>query len=352
MSSSRNTEKCSYVKAIASFFFLITILTVVSTSSFAQVQGVGSASRTGGTQRGFLLYGDLTVADATAARNAPLILDVILYTKGMQVFGRQRINPNGRYRFMDVFDGDYWLVIESDGVEVLRDSIFIPKQMSMDLKHDINLDLRAPSARRLGPGSVISADVYSRNPANERVYEKATKEIQSKNYAEAIGSLRGLVAADAKDYQAWSDLGMVYFVQKQFDGAEDSYANAVAAKATYFPALLSLGRVRLAKKNYDGAIESLEAAIKVDSTSASANYFLGEAYLQTKKGSKAVQYFNEALKRDPAGMADAHLRLAALYNAAGFKDRAAIEYEEFLKKRPDYADRTQLESYIKTNKKP
>ena len=72
--------------------------------------------------------------------------------------------------------------------------------------------------------------------------------------------------------------------------------------------------------------------MKADPKSATANYFLGEAYLALKKGSKAVGYLNEALKLDPIGMADAHLRLAALYNLAGYKDRAAAEYEQFLTK--------------------
>jgi len=33
------------------------------------------------------------------------------------------------------------------------------------------------------------------------------------------------------------------------------------------------------------------------------------------------------------------------------KDKAALEYEEFLKKRPDYAERKKLEEYVRTNKK-
>ena len=341
-------------KFFCSLLFLIGIVSACCVPSWGQsggVQGVGSTSRSGSTQHGFLVYGDVKILDAEFVKDVPMILDLILYTKGMQVTARQRINPNGRYRFMDIYDGDYWLVVESDGVEVMRESIFIPKNMTMEVKHDITLSLR-PAVRRTGGPSVISADIYSRNPANEKLYEKATKDIQSKNYESAVAGLRSLVGTDAKDYQAWSDLGTVYFVQKKFDDAEDSYANALVAKSTYFPAMLSLGRVRLAKKNYDGAIESLEAALKVDGTSAAANYFLGEAYLQNKKGSKAVGYFNTALKLDPSGMADAHLRLAALYNAAGLKDRAALEYEEFLKQRPDYADRAQLEKYIKENKKP
>jgi len=50
-------------------------------------------------------------------------------------------------------------------------------------------------------------------------------------------------------------------------------------------------------------------------------------------------------------MADAHLRLAALYNGAGLKEKAAAEYEKFLKKKPEYTDRKKLELYISQNKK-
>jgi Tfp pilus assembly protein PilF len=60
---------------------------------------------------------------------------------------------------------------------------------------------------------------------------------------------------------------------------------------------------------------------------------------------------NEALKLDPEGMAEAHLRLAALYNARDLKDRAAAEYEAFLKLRPDYPDKKKLKEYIAANKK-
>jgi tetratricopeptide (TPR) repeat protein len=105
------------------------------------------------------------------------------------------------------------------------------------------------------------------------------------------------------------------------------------------------------RKNFAGAIEPLTAAVDIKPTSADANYYLGESYLQIKKGSKAVGYLNQALKLDPVGRADAHLRLATLYNAVGLKDKAALEYEEFLKKKPDYPDRKKLEEYISANKK-
>jgi Tfp pilus assembly protein PilF len=59
----------------------------------------------------------------------------------------------------------------------------------------------------------------------------------------------------------------------------------------------------------------------------------------------------QALSLDPSGQVEAHLRLAAIYDAAGAKDRAAGEYEKFLKLKPDYSDRKVLGKYIGRQKK-
>ena len=328
----------------------ITLAVILTATVMSLAQGI----RGGSTTRGFLLYGDVKVDESQVAGQKPLTLDVILYTKGNQVVARQRLSPNGRYRFMDIFDGDYWLVIEIEGVEMVRESVFIAKTtMAVDIQHDLALEWRKiRGANATGAGVVSAEDLYSRSGPNEIMYQRSAKDIEAKRYPEAIATLRELVAADPQDFRAWADLGMLYFVQKDFDGAEKSYSSALTAKPKYFPAAFNLGKVQLAKKNYEPAIASFETALKLDPKSAAANYFLGEAYLQIKKGSKAVGYLNQALALDPTGMAEAHLRLAALYNGAGMKDKAVIEYEEFLKKKPDYPERQKLEKYIADKKKP
>jgi tetratricopeptide (TPR) repeat protein len=107
--------------------------------------------------------------------------------------------------------------------------------------------------------------------------------------------------------------------------------------------------MRLAQKNNEGAIAAFQSALEKDPKSALANYFLGEAYFAARKQSIAVDYLNEALKLDPLGMANAHLRLATIYNLSGRKDLAAIEYNEFLKKKPEYPDGQRLRDYIIAN---
>jgi len=330
---------------------LIGFILVMNTAVFAQRQPASSSSQPGaGSRRGFTLFGDLKVDESQAGAPVNAMFDVILYTRGNELFARQRVGNGGRYRFNDVFNGDYYLVVELDNLEVARMPLMIPANAVEHIRQDLEFRWKPGVGSNAGGGVVSAANAYHRTTQNRALYERATHEIEAKNFTQAIASLRSLVEADAKDYFAWSDLGMVYFIQKDLEGAESSYTSALTAKPDHVAALVNLGRVRMARKNNEGAIEPLEAAIKADPQSATANYFLGEAYLALKKGSKAVGYLNEALRLDPVGMADAHLRLASLYNLAGYKDRAAAEYEQFLKKKPDYPERKKLQDYIDANK--
>jgi Tfp pilus assembly protein PilF len=311
-------------------------------------QATNSSQPGAGTRRNFTLFGDLKVDDSQVDRgtNTNVTFDLILYTRGNEVFARQRVGNGGRYQFNNVFNGDYYLAVELDTLEIARMPIMIPANAVEHIRQDLEFRWKPGMSAAPKP----PADTYNRNSQNRMLYQRAAHEIDTRNFTQAIATLRSVVEADPKDYPAWTDLGMVYFIQKDLEAAESSYNSAVQAKPDHVAALVNLGRVRLARKNNEGAIEPLEAALKADPKSATANYFLGEAYLALKKGSKAVGYLNEALKLDPIGMADAHLRLGALYNVAGYKDRAAAEYEQFLQKKPDYPEKQKLMDYIQANK--
>jgi tetratricopeptide (TPR) repeat protein len=343
-------EKTLTARRSPYIFLAIAFVLVFEGVAYAQL---GSASQPGaGTRRNFTLTGDLKVDDTQAdASQKAAVYDVILYTRGNEVFSRQRVGNGSRFRFNNIFNGDYYLALEFEGIEIARMPILITPTSTEDIRQDLELKWKArPGGGGGGTGLVNAADLYNRTSETKALYQKASQEIAAKNFSQATQTLRSVVAADPKDFPAWTDLGMVYFLQKDLDAAENSYQSAIAAKPDHVSALVSLGRVRIAKKNNEGAIEPLEAALKADPKSAPANYFLGEAYLALKKGSKAVGYLNAALALDPVGMADAHLRLGSLYNLAGYKDRAAAEYEQFIAKKPDYPERKKLEEYIQANK--
>lgn len=307
----------------------------------------GSSFAQGG---GHILYGDMKVDESKATGVTRLSYDVILYNLSRTIVARQTVTSNGRYRFNNLNSGVYDLVVESENIEVARIRVELVSPLATDLRQDINLELRATGPSSTKPASVSVEDYYQRTPANQKLFERAQAATDKKKYVEAEGLFNELVTNDPKDFQAWTELGTVYLVEQKLPEAEKAYSSAVDIRPKFFLGLMNLGRLRMMEKNYEGAIEPLSEAVNVHATSADANYYLGEAYLQIKKGSKAVGYLNQAIKLDPVGKADAHLRLATLYNAVGMKDKAAIEYEEFLKKKPDYHDAKKLRDYIEANK--
>jgi Tfp pilus assembly protein PilF len=309
----------------------------------ARVQAQGGANRT--------IFGDLKVDESRVRGIKPISFDVILCAEGGVRLSYQTVSPNGRYRF-NVSGGIYYVAVELEGVEIARVRVDMLSPMVITYQKDIELVWRpkGDEERKVRPGIVSAADLYKRSPATQKLFDKAEQAFNQKDYKHAVALFQEVLGLDAVDYQSWTELGTVFLTQTNTAEAEKAYLRAIEIQPAYLLALVDLGRLRLILKRYDAAIAVLSQAVKVRPDSADANFLLGEAYLQIKKGSTAVGYLYQALKLDPIGMADAHLRLAVLYNGAGVKDKAALEYEQFLKKRPDYRDRKKLEQYIAENK--
>lgn len=311
-------------------------------------QGRGGPRRTAGNQ---IIYGDITVEENQGTHSKPLSLDLLLYNDAGILQSRQTVPSKGRYQFINLTSGRYYIVVELENSEIARFNVDLSSPLLTDVRQD--LVFQWSDLSKATKAEVVSVeDIYGRSSKTESIFAKATDALNSRRYDKAIALLLQVVEIDSADFEAWSELGRAYFIQKNYVEAEKAYRQALAQQPNYAVALISLGRLRIVEKNIDGAIEVLLQAVRVRPTLAQANFFLGEAYLQNKKGSLAVGYLNEAIRLDPVGMADAHLRLAALYNAVGMKDNAAKEYVEFLKKVPTYRDKKKLEDYISANKKP
>jgi tetratricopeptide (TPR) repeat protein len=328
--------------------FVLCAILVFAASAFAQFPDRNTVlGRGGGT---YIIFGDLLVDESKSEDSKARVYEVVLDNKGGLPAARQFVSAGGRYQFINLAAGQYELVVLLDHQEVARQRVeILPGPAQERIRQDMSLTWKS-IATSTKPVSVSAADSYRRSPNNEKLFLKAKEATDQKRYDDSIATLQELVAADPHDFQAWAELGTIYLFKEKYDESEKAYVQSVTERPKFFLGNMNLGRLRMLRKNYEGAIEPLTAAVTIQPTSADANYRLGEAYLQIKKGSKAVGYLYEAIKLDPLGKADAHLRLATLYNAAGMKDKAAIEYEEYLKKKPDYPDAKKLREYIEANK--
>ncbi len=302
-------------------------------------------------QGGSSLFGDVKVDENKSDAKKPLTLTIVLYTLGGSVAGRQPVASGGRYRFPNVRPGEYDIAVEVENNEIARVHISISGgPAGADVRQDLEFEWKATSTEAKHKSGTVSAiDAYQRSSVNKALFEKAQQAVDKKKFEEAVVLFQQLLNGDNQDFQAWTELGTVYLLDDKRSDAEKAYLHAIEVRPAFALAQLNLGRLLAMQKRFAEAIEPLSKAVELRPESAEGNLLLGEAYLQNKKGSKAVGYLNEAAK---LGKPEAHLRLATLYNAAGLKDRAAAEYEEFLKKRPDYPERKKLEQYISTNKKP
>ncbi len=303
---------------------------------------------------GHTVFGDFKVDESQANGTGARTYQVILYNAVGNLIDRQSVTNQGRFRFFDVPNGEYAIAVEFEGGEVTRIPLRFSYPQRTDVRQDISLEWKsdATKGRVMRPGTIVPFPTYTRSSTNQEVFNKAEQAAGAKQHAEAVVLFTQIVAADPRDYEALIELGNAYFNLGKLKDAEKVYLQAIDEKPSLILPFLNLGKIRMADKNYEGSVDPLNQALRLQPTSAEANYLLGEAYLQMKKGSKAVGYLYEALKLEPIKMADAHLRLAALYNGAGLKDKAAAEYEEFLKKKPAYAERKKLEQYITENRKP
>lgn len=332
-------------RSTAASLWLALIVACFSISASAQ-RGGGTTSSPIPFGDGHMIFGDLKIVGSGAEAEAATF-QVVLYA-GVNIVQRQPVSKDGRFRFMGIPNGEYALAVEYDGREVYRDPFRLAERQKTDIRKDITLEMRfTPTS-----DAPRSTGLYQRSPANQALLDRARKATEHDNLTEARKLLEQIVGNDPEDFVSWAELGSILFREGKYSDADKAYQRALAGKPDFLVVLVNLGKVRIAQKNFDGAIESLTKAVEVDPKSADAHHYLGEAYLQTKKGSKAVVHFTEALKLDPTGKAEVHLRLGVLYNAAGMKDRAASEYQQFLTKRPDYAEKAKLQEYINQNQKP
>lgn len=300
-------------------------------------------------QSNYAIWGEVKITGGGTDREAPTGATIVLHKVGTGEVGRQTVSSGGRYRFTNLNEGDYDIAVEAEGREMTRVRLqILHGSLAPFYGFRQDFEFAWKSGSSTPNPKTISADAYNRSAANQALFSKAQEAVVKKKYDDAARFLSSILENDKADFQVWALLGTVYLIQDKLDDAEKAYVSALALKPTLPQALLHLGRLRSTQKRFEEAIDPLTRALETQPQSAEINLLLGEAYLQIKKGSKAVPYLNEAAN---LGKPEAHLRLAWLYNAAGLKDKAVTEYEEFLKKKPDYTDRKKLEEYISTNKK-
>ena len=204
------------------FILLIGFTLALSNAAFAQAT-LTPPPEDAATGRIFTLYGDLTLflGDDVPSNT---MFDLILYSRENEAVARQRVGKGGRYSFNNVVEGNYFIGVELENVEIARVAIHVAQRKHKPIRQDLELNW-TPSLRP--KRDAAAPDSSPRTPQTRKLFDKALKQINKNELAQAIATLRSIVAADPKDYESWNELGLVHFIHKDFIAAENSFAKAI-----------------------------------------------------------------------------------------------------------------------------
>jgi Flp pilus assembly protein TadD len=155
----------------------------------------------------------------------------------------------------------------------------------------------------------------------------AGKNLQQGNYKAAEKQYQQILAEDANNLDALSNLGVVYVRSGNLGSAESTLEKAVAIAPDNDFLLTTLGVVQYRQSKFDEAIVQLTKAIAINPKSATAHNYLGIAASQKGRQKEAEKEILQALANNPDD-ADAHFNLAVILitTQPGSKELAREHY--------------------------
>jgi tetratricopeptide (TPR) repeat protein len=146
---------------------------------------------------------------------------------------------------------------------------------------------------------------------------------------EAVVLLRGVVARNKDNREAWNALGNSLEDEGRFEEAAQAYASLVEQSPGNPYGLYRLAGTLIPLKRYAEAREHLLTALRADPRNVRILLALGRAYEGTHESNLAEGAYRKALENDSGSM-EARLFLARLHQNAGEDDEALVFYREVL----------------------
>lgn len=189
-----------------------------------------------------------------------------------------------------------------------------------------------PEFLNIGPDGLERVDA----PATEfyRLFNVASALGEEKKYDEEIQAWQKVLAIDASDSRAHSNLGIALAATGKVDEAFEEYQKALRIEPNsskthnnYGTALAQTGRMR-------EAIEQFQKAVEINPGNASAHTNLGGALAQEGRMSEGLEHCRLAIELDPK-LADAENNLGGVLALAGNLGEAETHFRNAVALAPD-----------------
>ena len=236
----------------------------------------------------------------------------------------------GRFRCPNLQRGYYRVIVNAPG--------YLPTQQDADLqvlaRVYLVFELTADGAKSSTGMPLLIDVVDARVPAAAReAFSNGRAALAKKSYKEAIAHLQQAVATYTNFFEAQLLLGIAYMDLREWDNAEKAMQRAVEIKPDNGAAMIYLGEVYWRQKRYPEAEQTLHDGLKLDEKSWHGQFTLGRLYWDMGEVAKAGGPIGMTLQLKP-DLAEAHLLAGNILLRVNQRERALVEYREYLRLAP------------------
>ena len=275
----------------------------------------------------FEVSGEVRLGDTGAsAENVPVRLE--RFSGGL--IDQISTDSRGRFRFPNLPRGYYKVIINAPGYK--------PAQQDADLqvlfRIYLTFELLADSPKSSSGMPLLLDVIDARIPAAARAdFNNGRAALAKKNYKEGIALLEKATLGYSNFFEAQLLLGIAHMDMKEWEKAEQALQRTIEIKPQYAPAMIYLGEVYWREKRYPDAEQTLREGLKLDEKSWHGQFTLGRLYWDMGEVAKAGGPIGMTLQLKP-DLAEAHLLAGNILLRVNQRERALVEYREYLKLAP------------------
>jgi len=247
----------------------------------------------------------------------------------------------GRFGFYSVLSNPYYVVIDAEGYEPVRQQVVVVPTISQTNMVHIVLRPVAVDPSRPSPGSLTNPDVVDVSELAKKFPASVIKAFEAGKKAEQRGEMTAAVRLyeaalrEAPDfYPAINNLGIRHLQKGEVQAAEAEFRRVIELNQNGAQAYFNLGNVLFLTNRNGEAKQTLEVGLRLSPSNAMGHYLNGSVLTRLGDFKAAEEQLKTARVLNPK-MPQVAISLATLYLQSGREHEAAAMFEAFLKQFPN-----------------
>ena len=274
----------------------------------------------------------------------PAMVDVQLRgSDETTVIGSMQATTNGRFRFNGVRYGVYWIVIESERFNYVRQRLLVDTSTFGMIQVSVSL---FPRILEIGGDPVVDLLALRADIPEEALekLEDALVEFQKENENRGIDRLNEALEIAPDFYDAHLELGFAHQRAGRFADAIASLERAVELNPSSRGGLSWLGRLYYESDRFQDAVEFLLKRIELGAATGNDNFYIGSSYYKLGAFGEAEDSLLRSASISSEMAGPARLQLFNVFMRSRQPFQALEQMDAFVIENPDDPN---LEAYQK-----